>query len=177
MAADSAAKRKEMEHMVTFREVSIKDIVPYDNNPRENAGAVEKVRNSIEDFGFRKPVVVDEDMVILAGHTRILALKRMGVTRVAVAVVSGLTEEQKTAYRIKDNRAGELSLFDFSKVAEEMKSLPGVDMTRYGFEPPKGDEVRPPTAEDEVGGGTGGDDGAEADGRAVLCPRCGKVVR
>lgn len=154
--------------MVTFKEVDVKSVIPYENNPRENAGAVEYVKNSIDDFGFRKPVVVDENMVLLAGHTRIMALKELGIRKVVCAVVDGLTEEQKTAYRIKDNRAGELSLFDFDKVAAEILTFQGVDMERYGFEPPK---IEPPKALPEVE--------ADMDGGkdAVVCPRCGKVVR
>lgn len=154
--------------MVTFKEVDVKSVVPYDNNPRENAGAVEYVKNSIADFGFRKPVVVDENMVLLAGHTRIMALKELGVKRVVCAVVEGLSEDQKTAYRIKDNRAGELSLFDFDKVAQEILTFQGIDMGRYGFEPPR---VEPPDESPEVAADM---DGGEA---AVICPRCGKVVK
>lgn len=152
---------------VCYREVNIKAVREYENNPRENSGAVDCVAESILEFGFKRPLVVDEDMVLLAGHTRLLALRKLGITTVPVAVVSGLTEEEKVAYRIKDNRAGELTLFDFDKVAEEILSFAGsgIDMGRFGFEPPK---VVPPDGGSMAGAetGTGG----------VLCPRCGKVV-
>lgn len=159
---------------VLFKKVNRKLLKPYENNPRENAGAVEYVMESIAEFGFKRPIVVDEDMVILAGHTRLMALERMGVEDVPVAVVSGLTEEQKTAYRIKDNRAGELTLFDFDKVAEEILSFAdsGIDMTRFGFEPPK---VEPPLPSEEVLAATGADGDGMGAGR-VVCPRCGNVV-
>ena len=135
---------------------------------RENSGAVEYVANSIEEFGFKRPLVVDEELVLLAGHTRLLALRKLGVEEVTVAVVEGLDEAQKTAYRIKDNRAGELTLFDFDKVAEEILSFAGgIDMTRFGFEPVK---VAPPEVDLSDAAG------AEVAGGCVVCPRCGKVV-
>ena len=153
---------------IKFVSVNRKTVKPYENNPRENEGAVGYVRESIAEFGFKRPVLVDEGMVVLAGHTRLKALAELGVEEILVGVVSGLTEEQKAAYRIMDNRAGELTLFDFDKVAEEIMGLAGVDMTRFGFEPPK---VEPPDAVDM----TLGADGGSGDG-AVVCPRCGKVV-
>lgn len=153
---------------VTFRTVKCKEVREYPNNPRENSGAVEYVANSIEEFGFKRPLVVDEELVLLAGHTRLLALRRLGVEEVTVAVVEGLDEAQKTAYRIKDNRAGELTLFDFDKVAEEILSFAGgIDMTRFGFEPVK---VEPPEVDLSDAAG------AEVAGGRVICPRCGKVV-
>ena len=158
---------------VSFRTVKCKSLSEYENNPRENTGAVEYVKNSIAEFGFKRPLVVDENLVLLAGHTRLMALRELGVEEVTVAVVEGLTEAEKTAYRIKDNRAGELTLFDFDKVAEEILSFvdAGIDMTRFGFEPIK---VEPPQPSEEVLGM-----GAEGDGTGagrVVCPRCGKVV-
>lgn len=157
---------------IQFKEVNIKAVKPYENNPRENSGAVGYVVASIAEFGFKRPLIVDEDMVLLAGHTRLLALQQLKIEKVAVVVVSGLTEEQKIAYRIKDNRASELTLFDFEKVEAEILSLAeGFDMTLFGFEPIK---VEPPDAVDlsvtEIGGDKTGD------GEVVICPRCGKVV-
>jgi site-specific DNA-methyltransferase (adenine-specific) len=156
---------------VKFKNVKIKAVKPYDNNPRENSGAVGYVAASIAEFGFKRPLVVDENMVLLAGHTRLMALQQLGVETVLVAVVKGLTEEEKIAYRIKDNRAGELTLFDFEKVEKEILTFSGIDMTRFGFEPIK---VEPPDAVDlsvtDIGGEKTGD------GEVVICPRCGKVV-
>ena len=163
--------KQENGRTVRFETVKIKSVVEYANNPRENSGAVEYVKNSIAEFGFKRPLVVDENMVLLAGHTRLMALRQLGVEEVTVAVVEGLTEEQKTAYRIKDNRAGELTLFDFDKVAEEILSFAdsGIDMTKFGFEPVK---VEPPEPADSAA--LDGVDGMGAG--SVICPRCGKVV-
>lgn len=105
---------------------------PYDNNPRNNEGAVDYVKESIRSFGFKIPIVVDEDNVILAGHTRLLAALALGMAEVPCVVARGLTDEQKTAYRIADNRAGELTLFDFEKLAAEIGKVqveaPDIDL-------------------------------------------------
>lgn len=156
---------------LTFKTVNVGCLIEYENNPRENSGAVASVSNSIEDFGFKRPIVVDENLVILAGHTRLAALRKHGVENVTVAMVEGLTEEQKAAYRIMDNRSGELTLFDFDKVASEIASFGenAPDMTRYGFEPPK---VEPPTPDDAAILSSEDENGK----KRVICPRCGKVV-
>ena len=156
----------------TVKTVNLKSVKPYADNPRENQGAVGYVIESIKEFGFKRPLIVDENMVLLAGHTRLTALQELGVEEVAVVVVEGLTEEQKTAYRIKDNRAGELTLFDFDKVAEEILSFAGIDMTRFGFEPPK---VEPPEPSSADSAENGPDEILPATG-VVICPRCGKEV-
>lgn len=137
------------------------EIRPYPNNPRVNDGAVKYVAASIRRFGWRRPILVDEDGVILAGHTRLKAAQSLGLETAPVCVVRGLTDAQKAAFRIRDNRAGELSLFDWDRVASEIAGI-SIDMEAFGFEPPKAPD--PPDASD-----------AEADGR-VVCPRCGKVV-
>jgi ParB-like chromosome segregation protein Spo0J len=78
-------------------------VTPYGRNPRKNDGAVDKVAASIKAFGWRQPIVVDEDMVIIAGHTRLLAAKKLGINEVPVHVATGLTSTQVKAYRLADN--------------------------------------------------------------------------
>jgi ParB-like chromosome segregation protein Spo0J len=80
-------------------------ITPYDRNPRINDNAVDAVARSIEEFGFRQPVVVDEDNVIIVGHTRWKAATKLGLERIPVHVAEGLTPEKAKAYRIADNAA------------------------------------------------------------------------
>ena len=92
-----------------IREVSIKDIHPYEKNPRINDNAVEAVANSIKEFGFKQPIVVDGNMEIIAGHTRWKAAKKLKLKTVPVLVADDLTEEQVRAYRIADNTTGELA--------------------------------------------------------------------
>ena len=84
--------------------VSIAKVIPYIRNPRKNENAVEKVASSIKEFGFRQPIVVDEESVIIAGHTRYESAKRLGMETVPVHVAKGLTPQQVKAYRIADNR-------------------------------------------------------------------------
>jgi len=104
-------------------QVSIPDIIPYENNPRINGDAIDTVAKSIQEFGFQQPIVVDKEMVIIVGHTRYEAAKRLGYTEVPVVIASELTEEQARAYRIADNKTGELSDWDMKKLRLELKLL------------------------------------------------------
>ena len=118
-----------------IREVSTKDIHPYEKNPRINDNAVEAVANSIRDFGFKQPIVVDGDMVIIAGHTRYKAAKKLKLKTVPVLVADDLTEEQVRAYRIADNSTAELATWDFDLLLPEIEGL-DFDMSEYGLQIP-----------------------------------------
>lgn len=100
-----------------------KDIIPYENNPRKNDEAVEYVANSIKEYGFKQPIVVDEEGVIIAGHTRLKAAKVLGLDEVPVIVASDLTEEQVKAYRIADNKVSDFSIWDNKKLLEELDDI------------------------------------------------------
>ena len=89
--------------------IPIEDVIPYDRNPRHNDRAVDAVARSIEEFGFRQPIVVTEDYVIIAGHTRWKAALKLGLKTVPVHVAHGLTPEKIRAYRIADNKLSELA--------------------------------------------------------------------
>ena len=110
--------------------VSLKDIHPYENNPRQNDGAVEAVMESIKQCSYVSPIVVDENMVILAGHTRYKALKKLRRQQCEVIVKEGLTEEQKRKYRILDNKTNEFALWDEELLADE---LLGLDFDGFDF--------------------------------------------
>lgn len=114
-------------------EKSIGDIKPYEKNPRKNNDAVKYVANSIRQFGFKVPIVVDKDGVIVAGHTRYKAAKELGYETVPVIVADDLTEEQVKAFRIVDNKTQELSSWDFSKLMGELKGIDAFDMSLVGF--------------------------------------------
>ena len=101
----------------------IEQIKPYENNPRLNDDAVEAVRKSMEQCGYIAPIVVDEYHVVLAGHTRLKALKQMGAKHADVLVVQGLSDVRKQKYRLLDNKTNELALWDFDKLAEELEGL------------------------------------------------------
>lgn len=99
------------------------DIVPYANNPRKNDQAVEAVAESIKQCDYIAPIVVDEDGVILAGHTRYKALLSLGYTEAECVVKAGLTDEQKRKYRLLDNKTNELAEWDLELLAGELDGL------------------------------------------------------
>lgn len=105
-------------------------LIPYENNPRIIEKAIPQVAESIRQVGYINPIVVDEDGVILAGHTRLEALKADGFTLVDVVVVSGLTEEQRKKYRVLDNKTGEVARWNKRLLAEE---IGGLDFGGFDF--------------------------------------------
>ncbi len=133
---------------VEHRDVPISDLIPYERNPRKNDKAVKKVAASLEQFGLVKnSVVVDEDMVLITGHTTLKAMRSLGwVTCPAVTQVFGLTEEEKRAYRIADNKLGELAEWDLELLAGELASLDevGFDAELTGFDTDALAEMYPP---------------------------------
>jgi len=106
----------------------ISSIKPYENNPRKlSEKAIEKVAMSLKEYGFRQPIVVDKDRVIVAGHTRFRASKKLGLKQVPVSIIDNLTEEQINAYRIADNRTAEESEWDNELLKMEIKELEAKD--------------------------------------------------
>ncbi|MCG3122054.1 MAG: hypothetical protein GIKADHBN_00430 [Phycisphaerales bacterium] len=115
---------------------TIADIKPYDHNPRRNDGAVEAVANSIREYGFRQPIVVDADGVIVVGHTRWKAAQKLGMSEVPVHVARELTPEQARAYRIADNRTALIAEWDEDLLSSELAALKAldVDLSMLGFD-------------------------------------------
>ena len=113
----------------------IDDIHPYERNPRINDPAVDAVAESLRQFGFRQPIVVDAGGVIVCGHTRWKAAKQLGLAKVPVHVARDLSDEQIRAYRIADNKTGELAEWDFEILPIEIAALAGgeIDMEALGF--------------------------------------------
>ena len=116
--------------------LDLKKLVPYARNPRITAHAVDKVAASIKEFGFRQPIVVDSEMVIIAGHTRYQAAQKLGLKKVPVHVAEGLSAEQVKAYRIADNRTGEEAQWDNEMLSLELADLDNMsfDKAVLGFE-------------------------------------------
>lgn len=110
--------------------VKLKDIVPYERNPRRNDAAVDAVAESIKQCSYIAPIIVDEDNIILAGHTRYKALKQLGYTECEIIVKPGLTEEQKRKYRILDNKTNEFAGWDIELLNIE---LDGLDFDGFDF--------------------------------------------
>lgn len=131
--------------------VDISKVKPYEKNPREiTKEAVEAVSASIREFGFKQPIVVDKDMVIIVGHTRLKAAKKLGMKEVPVMIASDLTPEQVKAYRLADNRTNEFSLWDEKLLSAELNDLLALDfdMEQFGFELPGEEEKEPEAQED-----------------------------
>src|SRR6202140_1033353 len=105
----------------------ISSIRPYENNPRLNDAAVDAVAASIKEFGFRQPIVVDEQGVIIVGHTRYKAALKLGLTAVPVHVAVGLSPAQAKAYRLADNQTATMSSWDESLLPLELAELQAMD--------------------------------------------------
>lgn len=109
------------------------DLIDYKNNPRKNDKAVEAVANSINSFGFKVPVIIDKNNVLVCGHTRVKAAKKLGIEEIPVIIADDLNEDQIKAFRIADNKTAELADWDMDKLAEELKLIE-MDMEQFGFD-------------------------------------------
>lgn len=116
---------------VVYRKVD--EIIPYEKNPRLNDGAVEPVAESIKEFGFKIPVVLSSDGVIVAGHTRIKAAKKLGMEEVPCIIADDLTEEQVKAFRLADNKSAEIAQWDEELLQSELSEILDIDMSLFGF--------------------------------------------
>ena len=150
--------------------VKTTDLQEYANNPRDNDAAVDAVADSIKQFGFKVPIIVDRDGVIVAGHTRKKAAERLGIADVPCIVADDLTPEQIKAFRLADNKTGELAEWDFAALEKELAELTAfdVDMSAFGFE------------EIDVNFDMGNDDEqgdlTQKEVKTVVCPNCGEVI-
>lgn len=108
------------------------DLKAYENNPRKNEKAVDAVANSINSFGFKVPIIIDKNNVVVAGHTRLLACKKLGIEEVPCVIADDLTEDQIKAFRIADNKTAEIAEWDFDKLKTELGSI-DIDMEQFGF--------------------------------------------
>lgn len=111
----------------------VDDIRPYPNNPRKNDNAVDAVAASIAEFGFKQPIVIDSDGVVIAGHTRLKAAKKLGLKEVPCITADDLTPEQVKAYRLADNKVAELATWDFETLDSELLDIEDIDMSAFGF--------------------------------------------
>ena len=114
--------------------VRVDDIIPYDKNPRRNDRAVDAVAASMRSFGFKVPIVIDENNVIVCGHTRIKAAKRLGIEEAPCVRAVDLTPEQIRAFRVADNKVSELAEWDDALLAGEVAALPEFDFEQFGFD-------------------------------------------
>lgn len=113
-----------------LQKLKLADIKPYENNPRKNDDAVNAVAESIRQCSYITPIIVDEDRVIIAGHTRYKALKALGEESAECLICDGLSEEQKKKYRFLDNKTGEKATWDLMKLEVELE---GLDLEGFDF--------------------------------------------
>lgn len=114
-------------------EMQLSELKPYDNNPRHNDVAVQPVANSIREFGFKVPIVVDADNVIIAGHTRYRAAQQLGLDTVPCIVADDLSPQQVKAFRLADNKVSEFATWDPDAMMEELQGILEIDMSEFGF--------------------------------------------
>ena len=112
----------------------LNDIKQYENNPRKNDDAVKYVAESIKEFGFKVPIVIDKEGVIVAGHTRWKAAKSLNIKEVPCIIADDLTEQQIKAYRLADNKVSEFAEWDFNILNLELDELLDFDMSSFGFD-------------------------------------------
>lgn len=148
---------------------NIDELIPYENNPRINDEAVEYVKNSIKEFGFKVPVVIDKDNVIIAGHTRIKASKELGIKDIPCIIADDLTEEQVKAFRLADNKVSEKSLWDYSKLDEELDSILDIDMSMFNFDINNTNDIN---LDDYFGP----EQEKEKEKKLIECPYCHKPI-
>lgn len=134
-----------MSKVVDIKMVPTEEVTPYDKNPRLNDDAVDAVASSIREFGFKVPIVVDSEGVVVSGHTRLKAAKALGLTEVPVIVADDLDKTKIKAFRLADNKVAELADWDESLLVKELEELAGLsyDMGQFEFDldpEPDGDD-------------------------------------
>lgn len=148
-------------------------VIPYERNPRKNDAAVGAVAESIRQFGFVNPILIDKEGVVIAGHTRLKAAQELNLGRVPVIVNKDLTEEQVRAYRIIDNSSAQIAGWDVELLEIEISDLPDFDFETFGL----GVEV-PELFEHDIDGFFTEHKDPVKDNPAqthVTCPKCGEV--
>lgn len=120
-----------------IRNLPTDSLIPYKRNPRDNREAVKYVANSIQQFGFKVPIVIDKNNVIVAGHTRLEAAKSLGLKEVPCVVADDLTDEQVKAFRLADNKVSEIATWDEGLLELELFDIKSLDMSDFGFELPE----------------------------------------
>lgn len=124
---------------LAIKYLPIDKIKPYENNPRKNDEAVKYVAESIKQFGFKNPIILDKNNVIVAGHTRLKAAEELDIKEVPCIYADDLSEEQVKAFRLADNKVAEIASWDFGKLEEELADI-DIDMSEFGFDVKTGDE-------------------------------------
>lgn len=144
----------------------IGEIIPYKNNPRKNDDAVEYVANSIKEFGFKVPVIIDKNNIIVAGHTRVKAAERLGIEEIPCIMADDLTDEQIKAFRLADNKVGEIAGWDFELLDMELIDI-DLDMSNFGFITYDDSDIDDLFEEQEE---------KRKEKKQIICPHCGLPI-
>ena len=153
---------------IEIKYIPIDDIKPYKNNPRLNEDAIPYVMNSIKEFGFKNPIILDKNNVIVAGHTRLESAKRLDMKEVPVIYADDLTEEQIKAFRLADNKVAEKSMWDYTKLDEELDNILDIDMSMFDFE-----NLEETNLDDFF---EDNDNKKEKESKLIECPYCHKPI-
>ena len=116
-----------------IKNIKIDELIPYEKNPRKNDDTVQYVAESIKQFGFKVPIIIDKNNVIVAGHTRLKAAKELGLEEVPCIIADDLTEEQVKAFRLVDNKVSEKAKWDYKLLDEELNKIFDINMEKLGF--------------------------------------------
>lgn len=158
--------------------LAVEDIKGYENNPRRIEGGINSVANSIKEFGFKVPIIIDKENVIVAGHTRLAAAQKLGLKEVPCIVADDLNDEQIRAFRLADNKTAELSGWDFEKLEEEIAGLTDFDMSAFGFDDDE-EEVNPGaffTEAEPAQTVEKGETQSSSGTHTIICPDCGAEI-
>lgn len=154
-------------------DVKLTDLKPYEKNPRHNDDAVQGVKNSIKKFGFKVPIIIDKNNVIVAGHTRYKASVELGLETVPCIIADDLTPKQIKAFRLADNKVAEKSYWDFDLLNEELAELSlDFDMSDFGFVISNNENIDDLFKEDEEEE----KNNAPKESKKIQCPHCGEWI-
>ena len=158
---------------MNIKEIEIDKIIPYHNNPRKNLN-VDKVASSISEFGFQQPIVVDKNFIVIVGHTRLQASKKLGLKKVPV-FIADLSENKAKAYRIADNSLNEDSSWDYDFLNVEMNVLSegNFDLSKLGFTDEEIEKILANQSDFEP---SDLDDQSDIDDPAERCETCGQTL-
>lgn len=151
-------------------EKRLNELQPYENNPRKNDNAVPYVAKSIEMYGFKNPIIIDKDGVIVAGHTRYLASIELGLDKVPCIVADDLTEEQIKEFRLVDNKTSEFAGWDFTMLESELQEL-DFDAEAFGFDTVNDINIDNFFIETEAASNN------EKEPATITCPHCGEIIQ
>lgn len=145
--------------------INIEDIKPYQNNPRLNELSVEYLVKVIKEFGFLIPLVIDVNNIIVAGHTRYEALKKLKYKKVPCIIADDLNDDEVKAYRLVDNKVAELSSWDYEKLRKELQDIKYINLDEFGF---FNDDIEVVFEENKTT--------KKIKNEELICPCCNKII-